>query len=199
MSGTGAHAAQRAKVLPYDAGWARRGRELAEELRAALGPAALHVDHIGSTAIPGMAAKPVLDVQVRVADLDAAAAAFDGPLAARKFRRRPFERDHVPAGWPEHDGGWAKRYWSRGEPGIEPVHLHVRVARAPNARLALLFRDWFRDHPSAVPAYSRFKLLLAGATPDRDAYTEVKDPVVDLVVAAAEEWAAATGWTPPRT
>ncbi len=101
---------ERADVVSYDTAWTRRGNELAEDLRAVLGPLALHVDHIGSTAIPGMAAKAVLDLQVRVADLDAAAEAFDGPLAARGFMRRPFERDHVPAAWPEHDGGWAKRY-----------------------------------------------------------------------------------------
>jgi GrpB-like predicted nucleotidyltransferase (UPF0157 family) len=185
-------------VLPYDPEWRRRGQELIAELRSGLGPAALHVDHIGSTAIPGMAAKPVLDVQVRVADLDAAAAAFDDPLAARGFLRRPFDRDHVPAGVPEGDGrGWHKRYWSRTGAGLEPVHLHVRVAGAPNARLALLFRDWLRAHPAAVAAYSEFKSRLADATADAAVYTDVKDPVVDLVIVAAEAWATDTGWMPP--
>jgi GrpB-like predicted nucleotidyltransferase (UPF0157 family) len=73
--------------------------------------------------------------------------------------------------------------------------LHVRVRGAPNERLALLFRDWFRTHPSAVPAYSQFKSLLSATVPDLRTYAGVKDPVVDVVIAAAEEWALATGWS----
>lgn len=78
----------------------------------------------------------------------------------------------------------------------EDVNLHVRVAGSPNERLALLFRDWFRAHPEAVPAYAAFKRTLAGAVADTGTYADVKDPVVDLVVTVAEPWAAATGWRP---
>ena len=171
-----------------------RGVALAEQLRRALAPLALRVEHIGSTAIPGMAAKPVFDLQVSVADLDRAASAFARPLADRGFLRAPYERDHVPAG---HDpAGWAKRVWARRRQGNDDVNLHVRLGGAPNERLALLFRDWFRAHPEAVPSYARFKQVLADSVVDVDAYTEVKDPVVDLVVAVAESWATATGWTP---
>jgi GrpB-like predicted nucleotidyltransferase (UPF0157 family) len=76
------------------------------------------------------------------------------------------------------------------------VNLHVRLAGSANERLALLFRDWFRAHPAAVPAYAAFKRALADAAPDLEPYTTVKNPVVDLVVAAAGEWVAATGWQP---
>jgi GrpB-like predicted nucleotidyltransferase (UPF0157 family) len=63
--------------------------------------------------------------------------------------------------------------------------------------MALLFRDWFRAHPAAVPAYAAFKDTLAGAVADDlGVYTDVKDPVVDLVMEVAEEWAGATGWRP---
>ena len=62
--------------------------------------------------------------------------------------------------------------------------------------LDLLFRDWFRAHPAAVPAYGAFKSALAGVLDDVGVYSDVKDPVVDLVVAVAEPWAAATAWTP---
>ncbi|MFI0236477.1 GrpB family protein [Streptomyces sp. NPDC016845] len=90
----------------------------------------------------------------------------------------------------------AKRYWSRRGPDADPVNLHVRGAGSPNERLALLFRDWLRATPEAVPAYARFKYVLAGAVPDTGTYAEVKDPVVDLVVVVAEKWAAQTGWRP---
>jgi len=157
---------------------------------------ALRVEHIGSTAIVGMAAKPVYDLQVSVRDLANAAEAFDGPLAALGLVRRPWEQDHVPAGRDDDPALWAKRLWGRAEPGAERINLHCRVAGSPNERLALLFRDWLRAHPLAVSAYSQFKLALASIVDDLEVYTDIKDPVVDLVVVAAEDWAEATGWTP---
>ncbi len=184
------------QVQPHDPAWRGRGMALAEEVRATLGAPALRVEHIGSTAIPGMAAKAIIDLQVSVDDLDAAAAAFDEPLTVLGFTRRPFDRDHVPAGRPDDPPAWAKRIWVRPQPHPEPVNLHVRPAGAANERLALLFRDWFRAHPQAVAAYGQFKFVLAGVVEDIETYVQVKDPVVDLIIAAAEEWAAATAWTP---
>ncbi|GAA0733145.1 GrpB family protein [Dactylosporangium roseum] len=181
-------------IAAPDATWRIRAAELIAELHGALGPLALRIEHIGSTSIPGMAAKAVYDLQVSVADLDEAVAAFDAPLAGLGLFRKPYEHDHVPAGRADSPGRWRKRYWSRT--GDEPVHLHVRLVGSPNERLALLFRDWFRDRPDAVAAYSAFKTALAAAVTDPDVYTDVKDPVVDLVAAAAEEWAATTAWTP---
>jgi len=186
----------RAVVAEYDEGWALRAQALIDDLAGTLGPQAIRIEHIGSTAIPGMAAKDLLDLQISVADLAAAAEAFDGPLAALGFVRRPFEQDHVPAGSGDDPAWWAKRYWNRREHPAGDVNLHVRVAGAPNERLALLFRDWFRAHPAAVPAYAQFKRVLADSVPDRGSYTDVKDPVVDLVIGVAEEWAAETAWRP---
>jgi GrpB-like predicted nucleotidyltransferase (UPF0157 family) len=177
-------------ITPHDSAWEARAGALIERLRARLGPAALRIDHIGSTAIPGMAAKDVLDLQVSVADLDEAARAFDDPLRAEGFARLPYMRDHVPAGRSDDPARWAKRFWKR-----DGVNLHVRLAGSPNERAALLFRDWLRAHPEAVGAYGAFKTALAAAVPPAE-YTEIKDPVVDLVLAAAEPWARATGWTP---
>lgn len=169
---------------------------MAGELSAALGPLARRVEHIGSTSIPGMAAKPVFDFQVSVEDLDAAAAAFDCPLAGFGLARLPYQHDHVPAGCDDAPELWAKRLWSKPASGGERVIVHCRLVGSPNERLALLFRDWFRAHPEAVPAYARFKEVLAAAVQDLEVYTDVKDPVVDLVISVAEEWAAATRWYP---
>src|SRR4051812_36851290 len=88
-------------VVPYDPAWPTRAMALISRLRESLGPLALRVEHIGSTAVAGMAAKNVLDLQVSVAALDAAPRAFDPPLLVEGFRRLPYERDHVPAG--RHD------------------------------------------------------------------------------------------------
>jgi GrpB-like predicted nucleotidyltransferase (UPF0157 family) len=189
-------------VQSYDPDWARRGEQLGGEFKSMLGPRAVRVEHIGSTAIPGMAAKPTLDLQVSVRDLAEAQAAFDAPLAAMGLERVHWKFDHIPAGYPNEPGKWEKRLWARRSPESERINLHCRLLGSPNERLALLFRDWFRAHPLAVPAYTEFKLRLARVVDDLDVYTEIKDPIVDLVMVAAEQWAAATEWqtgTPPQS
>jgi GrpB-like predicted nucleotidyltransferase (UPF0157 family) len=186
----------RAVLVPYDSSWGSRGIALARQLQDILAPMALRVEHIGSTAISGMAAKPVFDLQVSVEDLDRAAHAFERPLASHGFLRLPYEQDHVPAGYNDDPARWAKRLWARRQHTEEDINLHVRLCGAPNERLALLFRDWFCAHPEAVPSYARFKQVLAQSVVDIDTYAEVKDPVVDLVIAVAESWARGTDWTP---
>jgi len=186
----------RAVVVAYRADWPDRAAAVASALEASLGPGAVRVEHIGSTSIPGMAAKDLLDMQVSVADLVAADATFGPPLASLGFERFGQESDHMPAGLDDDPANWAKRLWLRRGHPEGAVNLHVRRTGSPNERLALLFRDWFRAHPEAVPAYAAFKMALAGATDDLDAYTDTKDPVVDLVVVVAEEWARQTSWIP---
>jgi GrpB-like predicted nucleotidyltransferase (UPF0157 family) len=184
------------RIVPYDDRWPERAAAALRDLIGSLGSLVVYADHIGSTAVPQMAAKDILDLQLSVRDLDAAAAAFDGPLARLGYRRRPFDRDHVPVGETSDTSLWAKRFWARrAHPGGD-VNLHVRTAGSPNERLALLFRDWLRARPEAVAAYSSFKVALADAVGDLEPYTEVKDPVVDLVVAAAGSWARDAGWQP---
>ena len=182
-------------ISRYDPRWPKRAAALITDLRAALGPPALRIDHIGSTAIPGMDAKDLLDLQVGVADLDAAAARFDSPLGRMGFERSTYDRDHPPAGRTDDPALWAKRLWNRRNHAEGDVNLHVRVVGSPNERLALLFRDWMRAEPDAVAAYSAIKRSLAAAIPDVDTYTDVKNPIVDLVIVAAEAWATETGWS----
>jgi GrpB-like predicted nucleotidyltransferase (UPF0157 family) len=180
-------------VVPADPDWAERGLAMADQVARVLGDAVTRVEHIGSTSIPGMAAKDILDLQASVADL-AVADRFDEPLAALGFARTPYQYDHVPAGLDDDPQLWSKRLWTRRDHPGGPANLHIRRAGSPNERLALLFRDWLRAHPGAVPAYARFKLLLAEAVPDVGVYSDVKDPVVDLIGYVAEVWAAETGW-----
>jgi GrpB-like predicted nucleotidyltransferase (UPF0157 family) len=188
--------AERPVVVDYTGDWAGRAASLIATLRDQLGAGAERIEHIGSTAIPGMAAKDVLDLQVTVTSLEDAARDFDQPLGSLGFRRTPYERDHVPAGRQDDGRRWVKRLWTRRGHPDGYVNLHVRLAGSPNERLALLFRDWFRAHPEAVPAYAAFKRSLAATAPDIATYSDIKDPVVDLVVSVAETWAAGTGWRP---
>jgi GrpB-like predicted nucleotidyltransferase (UPF0157 family) len=184
------------RVVPYDEVWPQRAADELAALTTALGDLVLHGAHIGSTSIPQMAAKNILDLQLSVWDLEEAAAAFDAPLAGLGYARLPYERDHVPAGDDSDPGLWVKRFWRRrNHPGGD-VNLHVRAVGSPNERLALLFRDYLRARPLAVAAYSRFKQSLAAEVVNLEPYTDIKDPVVDLVVAAAIDWASAEGWQP---
>jgi GrpB-like predicted nucleotidyltransferase (UPF0157 family) len=186
-------------ISAHDPQWADRAARLIASLYGALGARALRIDHVGSTAVPAMDAKDVLDIQVIVTDLVDAQEHFDGPLRDLGFTRSPnATRDHVPAGRTDDRTLWAKRFWQRSGTG-EDVNLHVRLIGSPNERLALLFRDWMRAHPQAVIAYSAIKRSLAAAIPDLDTYAAVKDPLVDLVIVTAEAWAMETGWSPPTS
>jgi GrpB-like predicted nucleotidyltransferase (UPF0157 family) len=183
-------------VVAYDPGWPERAAGVISSLTEAFGSLADRLEHIGSTAIYGMAAKDVLDIQVGVPDLELAGRELDPLLGALSFRRSPYETDHVPAGRTDDAGDWAKRLWLRRDHPGGDVNLHVRRTGSPNERLALLFRDWFRAHLDAVPAYAAFKTALAEVCPDIDTYSDVKDPVVDLVVSVAEAWAGSVDWAP---
>ncbi|HKD90080.1 MAG TPA: GrpB family protein, partial [Streptosporangiaceae bacterium] len=135
------------RVVAYDEAWPGLAAAELAALTTALGDLVLDASHIGSTSIPQMAAKNILDLQLSVWDLHEAAAAFDIPLAKLGYTRLPYENDHVPAGVDTDPGLWAKRFWRRrNHPGGD-VNLHVRVVGSPNERLALLFRDYLRAHP----------------------------------------------------
>jgi GrpB-like predicted nucleotidyltransferase (UPF0157 family) len=175
-------------IVDYDPTWPDQFRRLAAELRQRLGDGALGIDHIGSTAVPGLAAKDVLDLQVTVAslaDADRLGPAFE----AAGYVATPYRHDHRPAGDTGDPGRWEKRLW-RSPPGARRVNVHVRVAGWPNQRYALLFRDYLRARPGAAAAYGRLKRGLAERVgDDLAAYTELKDPACDLIVVAAEDWA----------
>jgi GrpB-like predicted nucleotidyltransferase (UPF0157 family) len=187
-------AEKRIAIIPYDERWPDEFAALAAPLWAALGARALRIDHIGSTAVPGLAAKDSIDIQVTVAALDPAVEAALAPLGYT--RRLDVTGDHRPAYATGDEAEWAKLYF-RAPPSQRPTHLHVRVAGRANQRYALLFRDYLRHHPTAAGAYALIKQALAERHPtDWDFYYEIKDPVCDLIWQAAEAWAAATGWQP---
>ncbi len=185
-------------IVEHRAAWAAEFEVLARSLRAALGPLALRVDAIGSTAVPGLCAKDVLDVQVAVAALDGPAAA----APARRLQAAGFVHhatataDHVPPGACADPAAWHKLLF-KNPPGQRRAHIHVRVLGAANQRYALLFRDFLRAQPAMAQAYGELKRRLAAALADAASYPDVKDPAVDLIFVAAQAWAAGCGWQPP--
>jgi GrpB-like predicted nucleotidyltransferase (UPF0157 family) len=180
-------------VVDYMPEWSERFNEIGAQLRVVLGTKALRIDHIGSTSVPGLAAKDVIDVQVTVADLDEADRWPDELLPGLNRRHRGVADDHVPPTQPGAQEEWTKHYWSNRE----DLHVHVREAGRLNQRYALLFRDYLRADAVAWDSYGALKSALAELVDgERDPYYAVKEPACDLIIAGAEQWASRTGWAP---
>lgn len=185
-------------VVPYADRWGAEFNSIAAGLRQALGTLALRIDHIGSTSVPGLDAKDIIDLQVTVASLEPVQpliAAFAG--AGFSWTERVL-RDHLPPGTEGSPSEWEKLYFQ--PPDEHRIHVHVRALGRTNQRYALLFRDYLRVHPLAAGAYAEVKRALARHdSADWDFYYDIKDPVCDIVIVGAEEWAAGTGWEPGPT
>ena len=188
---------QRAVLSDWRPEWAADFDELDNSLSAALDGTAIRIDHIGSTSVPGLRAKDVIDVQVVVAELESdriipalELVGFEQSTAAWNLR------DHIPAGWAGNPEEWSKLVFA--PPGSSrPSNVHVRRCGSPNKRYALLFRDFLRADHGARDAWGRFKTQLAMATGNLSDYGAVKDPATDVLLALAERWATDTAWTVP--
>ncbi len=179
-------------IVAHKPSWAGEFQSIAKQLRDALGHLALRIDHIGSTSVPGLAAKDRIDIQVTVEGLNPP---VEQALNRIGYTRLEHLTDHPPPGSEAQSSEWIKWVFKPPE-GQRPTNLHVRIAGRANQRYALLFRDFLRSHPSTAAAYAELKHRLAQNLADPDTYPDVKDPAVDLIYFAAEEWAAATRWQP---
>jgi GrpB-like predicted nucleotidyltransferase (UPF0157 family) len=174
------------RIVEHDPAWPLRFRQVADPLREALADVALRIDHIGSTSVPGLAAKPVIDIQISVADLEPTDP-FRVPLQALGyvFRGKNPER--------------TKRYF-REPPGRPRTHIHVRRAGSFSEQFPLLFRDYLRVHPEAADEYAAVKRELAARHPhDGLAYTDAKADFCWALIHRADDWAQVTGWSPGRS
>ena len=179
-------------IHPHSPAWAGEFALLREDLRRVLGHHALRIAHIGSTAIPGMAAKDIIDIQVGVDHLSSDLVPRLESLGCQLVPEH--SRDHVPQGEGSPAEQWRKLFF-RGPSGVRPYHVHVRVPGNANHRYALLFRDYLRHHPQARLTVELIKRELARLHgDDADAYYAVKDPVYDLVWQAARSWSLTSGW-----
>ena len=178
-------------IVPYQSAWPTEFHGIAATLRQALGDMALRIDHIGSTAVPGLAAKDVIDVQITAAELDDDLELEMNTLGY--LRPEGVWRDHCPPNATGPDSDWAKWFF-RAPTGQRRTNTHVRLHGRPNQRYPLLFRDYLRAHPASAAAYAELKRRLAENLADWETYPYVKDPAVDLIYFAAEDWAVATGW-----
>jgi len=172
-------------LVPYDPEWPRRFARWRDRVGVTLGATALRTEHVGSTSVPGLAAKPVIDIQVSVADI-ADEARYVAQLESAGLQLS--NRDDV------------HRYFSPLPEQPRDLHLHVCQAGSGWEREHLLFRDYLRAHPAAADRYLAGKRAAAAAwRDDRWAYTEAKTGVILDILEAAETWSRATGWTLPPT
>jgi len=181
-------------IVAYDTSWPEAFISVAQPLRTALGELALRIDHIGSTSVPGLAAKDVIDVQVTLKDFSSAPQLVSA-LGSLGYTLIPhITSDHLPPLYQGPETDWEKVMFR--PPAIQrPTHLHVRALGRPNQRYPLLFRDYLRAHPVASAAYAQIKTSLSQWHPDDvDFYYDIKDPLCDIVIDAAEDWVQATGW-----
>jgi dephospho-CoA kinase len=174
------------QLVPYRPAWADDARRIIKRLQIACGEKALRIDHIGSTAVEGMDAKDVIDIQITVKSLDVADEITDA-LANVGFP----SRHGVTADWPHTADAaqWRKRFHCAADPG-RPANVHVRVDGWPSQRFALLFRDWLAANPAVQQDYLAAKRRALSA-PD---YPAAKEPWFAGAYERAWEWANTTDW-----
>lgn len=177
-------------LAPHDPAWSQRFAALRAELARGLAGVAVRIDHIGSTAVPGLDAKPIVDLQIAVAagvaGAAAAAACLDEaaltpPMVALGYELRVREPAHLMYRTPARD-----------------VHAHVWIAGGDDERRHLIFRDWLRRSPADRALYAAVKHGLAAREwDDMNDYAAAKSAVIADITARADAWAVESGWALP--
>ena len=190
------------EIVEPRSSWPKEFEVAATRIRASLGSLALRIDHIGSTSVPRLPAKDVIDIQLSVGSLAPVGPIRDALAAAGLTVIDDAVSDHVPPGARGGPIEWTKLLaiapaseGADGRRGSPQLNVHVRALGRANQRYALLFRDYLRADSAAAASYALIKRALAHYAPGNfDAYYDVKDPVCDLIMASAERWATDTGW-----
>ncbi|MBV9088675.1 MAG: dephospho-CoA kinase [Mycobacteriaceae bacterium] len=175
-------------MVPADPTWPGQARRIVERLKAACGSKALRVDHVGSTAVPGMDARDVIDVQVTVPSLTVADELED-PLSTAGYPRIRAITSDVPH--TDEKAVWRKRFHAAADPG-RPANIHLRVNGWPNQRFALLFTDWLKANPDVRRDYVAAKRA-ARAGPH---LADATQPWFLDAYRRAWQWAESVNWSP---
>jgi GrpB-like predicted nucleotidyltransferase (UPF0157 family) len=181
-------------IESYNPNWPKDFEVIQSSLQNVLGVLALRIDHIGSTSVPGLGAKDVIDIQITVKEL---LPAIEEKLIGAGYRSfGGLRSDHVPSGEDPNPDLWTKFFFNEPK-GQRKAHIHVRKLGNPNQKYPLLFRDYLRTHPKSAQTIELIKRQLARYhADDVEAYYDIKDPVYDLIWEAALEWATYTNWRP---
>ena len=180
-------------VVDYQPQWPDEFDQIAERLSDVLGEAAIRIDHVGSTSVPGLAAKDCIDVQVQVALVDEST--IVPQMESIGFRCRPelWNRSETSSGVTSSKLVFAPAVGSR------LCNVHFRQYGGANARFALLFRDYLRADDVARIAWAEFKQSLARSVAYLASYGQIKAPATEILMRAAEQWAVDTRWVAENT
>lgn len=183
----------RIDIVEPSRGWPLEYASIEQRLRAALGGLALRIDHIGSTAVPDLPAKDVIDIQVTVKDL--ADPGIVAKLSGAGFVHKPdIDSDNLVG--VEAGSRDLKKLYFQDKPDTRPAHIHVREDGRQNQQYPLLFRDFLIADNMVRSAYALVKQELAARFPDdATAYYAIKDPYMDTIYRAACLWGREVGWS----
>lgn len=161
------------RVVSHDPSWASRFESERSALQFAIGAWVVGgIHHVGSTAVPGLEAKPVIDILVGVRDLPSSRVSFDR-LAELEYRYAPYRAQEM-------------HWFCKPDPGRRTHHLHLVPAGSQRYRAELAFRDHLRTHPEVAGEYADLKRGLARSFEnDREAYTAAKAQFIEAVVGRA--------------
>lgn len=183
-------------VFPYNPQWPQDFGQIKQELTVLFTHWAERIDHIGSTSVPGLAAKNIIDVQITVRDLeDPEFKIFLETIAERSsdYVLRPYDRDELTGMEADHPG-LRKRFIKLQRSEIT-ANIHIRQVGNINQRYALLFAAFLRANPVQREIYSLLKQRLATLFPESiEGYLYIKDPLMDLIYLQAEAWALESDW-----
>jgi GrpB-like predicted nucleotidyltransferase (UPF0157 family) len=164
------------RIVRYDVEWPARFAVEAEAIQTVIGPwitGGIH--HVGSTAVPGLSAKPIIDIQVGVSNLDSSRPCIES-LAGLDYLYAPYRADVM-------------HWFCKPHPSRRTHHLHLVPAGSPRFVEVMAFRDYLRAHPDALADYEALKRDLAVRFGhDREAYTDGKSEFVARLTQAALAW-----------
>jgi len=167
------------ELVPYDPGWAALFEEWKEKLIAALPTSPRRIEHVGSTSVPGLAAKPVVDIQVSVDDQEDEAT-YVPAIESIGVQLRNRDSEH--------------RFFRPFAGHARQVHIHVCQVGSEWERRHIVFRDYLRSNLAARQEYLDAKVSAAARwSDDRLAYTEAKSETIRRLTRAADEWAGSSG------
>ena len=160
-------------VLPYDPQWPADFQAICQELTPALGDLVLVIEHVGSTAVPGLASKPIIDIDIVIRD---AAALPD--IIARLARIGYLHEGNL--GVPDREA-----FCYEGKLHLREHHIYVCPQNTAELHRHLTFRDYLRNHPEAAAQYGRIKQEAAALHPkDIDSYIAHKSGCIEALYAA---------------
>ncbi|MEO2169300.1 MAG: GrpB family protein [bacterium] len=167
---------ERVRLVPHDPAWAARFEAEADLLQATIGAWVTGgIHHIGSTAVPGLDAKPIIDIAVGVESLEASRPCIDR-LSKIDYLYSPYR-------------GELMHWFCKPDPARRTHHLHLIPTGSARLEDEIVFRDYLCTHPAVADEYGDLKRRLAAELgDDREAYTSAKADFVESVTAAAHAW-----------